>query len=197
MSLRRFKPFLLATCFFLASIQASYGATPTTVTLSWTTPGDDGLTGTASQFDLRYSTSAINSGNFSSATRWTAMPTPGSSGSTQSVTVTGLTPNTTYYFAMKTADNVPNWSGISNVVSFTTPVAPDNVRPAPLALTLTSITDSTVSVIWTAVGDDSLTGTAASYDLRYSTSPITASNWSSATPVTDEPAPAAPGTAQG
>src|SRR5258708_39412010 len=29
------------------------------VTLSWTTPGDDSLSGSASQFDIRYSTSPI------------------------------------------------------------------------------------------------------------------------------------------
>src|SRR5206468_7469614 len=163
----------LVVCFSFASASASHAATPTSVTVNWTTPGDDGLSGTASQFDLRYSTSAITSSNFSSATRWTAMPSPGSSGSNQSVTVTGLAPNTTYYFAIKTGDDVSNWSGISNIASYTTPIAPDTIRPAPLALSVSSVTDTSVSVIWTAVGGDSLSGTATSYDLRYSTSPIT------------------------
>src|SRR5688572_12791394 len=67
------------------------------VTLSWTAPGDDSLTGTAAQYDLRYSTTAITAANFNGATRWTGMPTPSASGSRQSVTITGLVPATTYY----------------------------------------------------------------------------------------------------
>lgn len=167
------------------------------VTLTWTTPGDDGLTGTAAQFDVRYSTSPISAANFTSATRWTtAVPSPATPGTQQSVTVTGLSPATTYYFAIKTADEVPNWATISNVVSRTTSSAPDVVRPAPLVLSISGSTDSTVTLAWTAVGDDSLTGTASSYDVRWSTSPITAANFASANAVTGEPTPAAAGTGQ-
>ncbi len=41
--------------------------TATSVLLSWTAPGDDGNTGTATTYDVRYSSSAINDANFSSA----------------------------------------------------------------------------------------------------------------------------------
>jgi hypothetical protein len=171
--------------------------TPTSVTLNWTTPGDDSLVGTASQFDLRYSTSAITAANFASATRWAAMPAPAAPGSRQSVTVTGLTPATTYYFALKTADEVPNWSGLSNVISKATLAAPDTTRPAAIALNpVGALTDSSAVLSWNATGDDSLTGTATTYDIRYSTSPITLASWTGATQVTGEPAPAAAGTAQ-
>jgi chitodextrinase len=167
------------------------------VTLSWTTPGDDSLSGTAAQFDIRYSTSLITAANFLAATRWTTgVPAPAAPGTTQSVTVTGLAPATTYWFAMKTADEIPNWAGLSNVATKTTTSAPDVVRPAPIALAISSRTDSTVTVQWTAVGDDSLAGTAASYDLRYSTSAITAANFAAATAVSGEPAPGAAGTVQ-
>lgn len=167
------------------------------VSLSWTTPGDDSLTGTASQFDLRYSTALVTALNFNSATRVTGLPAPAAPGTHQGFTVTGLAPGTTYYFAIKTADEVPNWSGISNVVSRTTTAAPDTIRPAPIAnLGVTGVTDSTATLGWTAVGDDSLTGTATSYDLRYSTAPINQTNWASAIQVAGEPAPAAPGAAQ-
>ena len=58
--------------------------------------------------------------------------------------------------------------------------------------------DALQDAIWSdvVVGDDSLTGTAASYDIRYSTSPITSANWGSATQVTGEPSPGSPGTSQ-
>lgn len=171
--------------------------TPTSVMLEWTTPGDDGMTGTASQFDVRYSTSVITSANFASATRWVGTPVPGASGSVQTTTITGLQPNTTYWFAMKAADEVPNWSTMSNVVQYTTAVVVDPVRPAMVTnLSVTGSTENSASLSWTAVGDDSLTGTASSYDIRYATSPITTANWASATQVTGEPAPTASGSTQ-
>jgi phosphodiesterase/alkaline phosphatase D-like protein len=112
------------------------------VTLTWTTPGDDSLSGTASQFDVRYSTSAITGANFSSATRWTSgVPAPAAPGTQQTVTVTGLSPSTTYWFAIKTADEVPNWSVISNVASRTTSPAPDTTPPA-------AITNLTLGLSW-------------------------------------------------
>ena len=167
------------------------------VTLTWTTPGDDSLSGTASQFDIRYSTSPITAANFSAATRFTSgVPIPAASGTAQSVLVTGLAPATTYYFAVKTGDEVPNWANISNVVSKTLATAPDVVRPAALAMSATALSDTSVTLAWTATGDDSLTGTATSYDIRYSTSPITAANFSAATAVSGAPAPAVAGTAQ-
>jgi chitodextrinase len=182
---------------FAVGTAAAQTVTWNSVQLSWTTPGDDSLTGTASSFDIRYSTSAITAANFASATPWNGAPVPAVPGTHQSTTVTGLQPNTTYWFAIKTADEVPNWSGISNIVSKTTLAAPDTVRPAPIAnLAVTGTTETSATLSWAAVGDDSLTGTASSYDIRWSKSPITAANWSSATAVTGEPAPTAPGSTQ-
>jgi chitodextrinase len=180
----------------LGATVAPAQVTHNSVTLTWTTPGDDSLIGTAAQFDIRYSTAAITAANYASASTVTGEPTPSASGSSQSFTVTGLTPNTTYWFAIKSADEVPNWSLLSNVISRTTLAAPDVTRPAPLAIAVSASTDSTVTLGWTAVGDDSLTGTATSYDVRYSTSPITAANFASATAITGEPTPAIAGTAQ-
>ena len=187
---------LLASIALLGAAAAQAQTGWNSVTVRWTTPGDDGLLGTAAQFDLRYSTSPITSANFNSATRWATTPAPTAPGTTQSVMVTGLTPSTTYYFAIKTGDDVPNWSGISNVLSVTTASAPDLIRPAPLAISVTAVTDTTATLGWSAVGDDSLTGTAASYDVRYSSSPITPSNWASASQASNEPVPTAAGTSQ-
>ncbi|MFH2049543.1 MAG: FG-GAP-like repeat-containing protein, partial [bacterium] len=94
--------------------------TSTSINLSWTSPGDDGDQGTATTYDSRYSTSTITSENWSSATQATGEPSPQQAGTTETFTVTGLSQNTTYYFAIKTADEVPNWSGLSNIVSTTT-----------------------------------------------------------------------------
>ena len=51
-----------------------------------------------------------------------------------------------------------------------------------------------VTLRWTAVGDDSLSGTAAAYDLRMAGTPITLSTWSEATVVSGLPVPLASGT---
>lgn len=91
--------------------------TSTTITLTWTAPGDDGNTGTASQYDIRYSTSTITENNWGSAIQCTGEPAPKAAGSSESFVVSGLNPNTTYYLAIKTGDEVPNWSEPSNVPS--------------------------------------------------------------------------------
>ncbi|MBI1798998.1 MAG: fibronectin type III domain-containing protein [Candidatus Eisenbacteria bacterium] len=170
--------------------------TPNSVTLTWTAPGDDSLIGNATRYDLRYSTSAITAANFLSATAVATPPTPVAPGSAQSFVVSGLLSSTAYWFALRTQDDAGNWSAISNVVTKTTLAAPDVTRPAPIAVSVSSVTDTSATLSWTAVGDDSLTGTATSYDVRYSSSPITAANWSAATQVTNEPAPLAAGSAQ-
>lgn len=100
------------------------GTNATTASLTWTSPGDDASSGTATSYDIRYSTSNITEGNWSSATQVSGEPTPSITGSSESMTVTGLSQSTTYYFAIKTFDEVPNESSLSNVPSGTTSAAP-------------------------------------------------------------------------
>ena len=99
---------------------AAGNMTGSSVDLSWTAPGDDGATGTATSYDVRYSTSTITEGNWASATQATGEPAPQVAGSSESFTVTGLSPSTTYFFAIKTSDEIPNESAISNVPSVAT-----------------------------------------------------------------------------
>jgi Thrombospondin type 3 repeat len=53
-----------------------------------------------------------------------------------------------------------------------------------------------VTLGWTAPGEDHACGTAQSYDVRYSSSPITPANFADATPLSGEPAPQASGSPQ-
>ncbi|WP_135554709.1 fibronectin type III domain-containing protein [Paenibacillus cymbidii] len=327
---------------------AAGNPTASSLTLTWTAPGDDGGTGTATSYDIRYSTSAITAGNWASATPASGEPAPAAAGASQSFTVSGLVASTKYYFAMTTTDEAGNISALSNVPNGTTSANPGsgkiNLAPAMVTnerpigdatklvdqqgiaddpkgghggtnstgLTTTnqwnpgydnsdyplyayidlgqlydlsdiylydtyasgnvsfysgspgnwsatplftdplsgymswnghvltnvttryvrvqlhvqaaamaeivlygaphggdvtapaSITDLAVSDIafgsvklsWTAPGDDGSTGTAASYDIRYSTSPLSELNWASATQVTGEPLPAAAGASE-
>jgi hypothetical protein len=90
-------------------------ASAASITLHWTAPGDDSLTGRATTYDLRYSTAAITAANFASAIRVpTNQPLP--AGSRESYTVSGLLINYPYNFALKTADEAGNWSVMSNVI---------------------------------------------------------------------------------
>ena len=94
--------------------------TSNSVTLNWIAPGDDENTGTATTYDIRYSTLPITEANWSSTTQCVGAPSPQTAGSSETFTVSSLSSGTLYYFAIKTADEVSNWSGISNVVSGTT-----------------------------------------------------------------------------
>ncbi len=55
--------------------------------------------------------------------------TPQAAGATETLTLHGLTPSTDYYFAIRSCDEVPNWSGLSNVAAFTT-LPQDVIAPA-------------------------------------------------------------------
>ncbi len=169
--------------------------TTSSIVLEWTSVGDDSLTGTASQYDIRYSTSVITDANFLSATPVTGEPSPQVSGSSESFTVTGLSLNTQYYFALRTADDVPNWSGISNVTYVST--LNESTAPTAIAsLAITDTSDNSITLSWTASGDDGNVGQASAYEIRYSTSLITSQNWSSATLVNNPPSPQTAGTTE-
>lgn len=153
----------------------------TQLLLTWSSPGDDGLAGQAVAYEIRYSTAAIDEGNFAAATLISHSLTPKAPGQPENLLVTGLSPSTTYYFAIKTADEVPNWSAISNVPSATMQ-APDNTAPAAVTDLAAGGTDAlSATLTWTASGDDGTSGTAASYEIRYSTAPINEANWVDAT----------------
>lgn len=88
----------------------------TQVKLTWTATGDDGMSGTANAYDIRYSTSPISPETWETANQAVGEPKPKPAGSPEEFLLGGLQPNTTYYFAMKVLDNVGNASPLSNIV---------------------------------------------------------------------------------
>ena len=93
----------------------------TGVQLSWTAPGDDGNTGTASLYDVRYAATPIrNQAAFAAATPLTGEPVPAAAGQSELFDVTGLVANRSYFFALLTSDEVPNVSDLSNSPGATT-----------------------------------------------------------------------------
>ena len=177
---------------------AAGSPTTTSLTLTWTAPGDDGTTGTATTYDVRYLTSgAVVTTNWASATQATGEPTPHSAGTGESFVVSGLSASTVYYFGLETADEVPNWIAISNSPSGTTST-PDTTAPATTSnLATSSPTSSSITLTWTAPGDDGTTGTATTYDVRYRTGgAVVTTNWAAASQATGEPTPHSAGTGE-
>jgi uncharacterized delta-60 repeat protein len=111
---------------------ATSSPTTTSVTLTWTAPGDNGMLGNATGYVVKYSTSgAIDASNWNLAATYSQSWTPAKNGTTETHTVTGLSMGTTYWFAVVAYDSVPNYSGVSNSPSATTtkttPSAPQNL----------------------------------------------------------------------
>jgi hypothetical protein len=104
------------------------------ITLTWTAPGDDDDSGTASIYDIRYSEIDITGDTWSTAVKVSGESKPKAAGEDESFQVSGLDQNTTYYFAVKAADEIPNWSPLSNIATGTTL----GVSKPELSVTLTT-----------------------------------------------------------
>ena len=110
------------------------------MTLDWTAPGDDSLTGTATFYQLRRATSKPDTTSLAAMDAWwaaatpcTGLPIPAIAGTRQSTVVlpstgTVFSPGT-YYFVLKACDERPNCSPYSNVAVGVVPVV-DNTPPA-------------------------------------------------------------------
>ena len=103
------------------------------VTLTWTARGDDGTTGTASNYDIRYALSPITEATFANSNRFPYLAPPLPAGAQETVHVTGLVASSTYFFAVKVLDEYGNASGISNSANGTT-LEPPDVQVTPLSL---------------------------------------------------------------
>jgi Leucine-rich repeat (LRR) protein len=87
------------------------------VTLTWTATGDDADQGTASVYDIRYYSGMISAQNWASATQVSGEPSPKAAGQTETFEIRGLKEDSTYFFALKVADEANNWTNQSNCVS--------------------------------------------------------------------------------
>ncbi len=87
------------------------------VSLRWTARGDDGDSGRATAYDLRYSLQWITDSLWDFATSTVEQPLPGVSQSVDSCNVDGLLTDSTYYFSIRSRDEKGNESGNSNIVT--------------------------------------------------------------------------------
>ncbi|WP_135554305.1 fibronectin type III domain-containing protein [Paenibacillus cymbidii] len=167
----------------------SAGATTSSaVALSWTAPSDNiGVTG----YEVVYRTdsTAITSGNWSSATLASPQPTgtPKPAGQTESFTVSNLSSNTTYRFSVRAKDAAGNLSttAATNVTATTTGT---NTAPSQITgFTKGAVTNTTVAFTWTAPTNPGLP--TDHYEIRYRTdgNNVTDANWSSSTAASPQP----------
>jgi hypothetical protein len=69
-------------------------------------------------------------------------------------------------------------AGRTGALGAPAPPSPDDVPPAAVTdLAVVAVSETTLTLAWTAVGDDGGAGRAAAYDLRYSLAPITAASF--------------------
>ena len=91
------------------------------VHLTWQAVGDAGIVAQPlASYNIRYSLTPIDESNWDSTISLTNAPVPAVAGAEQSLLVTGLTMETLYYFAIKSADQAGNISALSNVTSIST-----------------------------------------------------------------------------
>ena len=89
--------------------------------LEFTAPrGTTTSKGHVSGYEVRYSTSSINSANFAGATLFEQSYVPRLAGLSERIHISQLAASTTYYVALRALDAEGRGGSISNVVSFTT-----------------------------------------------------------------------------
>src|SRR5262249_21394696 len=85
----------------------------TEITVTWTAPGDDGNVGTATAYDLRWSSSIIDTDAKFNAAHPIRTAAPSPAGSPERATQGFGECSGARYFAIKTRDEVPNWSPLA------------------------------------------------------------------------------------
>ncbi len=103
--------------------------------LTWTAPGDDYMTGQATSYEIRHSPNPIvDETAWDAATPLESAPSPKATGEEETFVATGLTPGRSYFFGLKTSDELGNVSGVSNPapalgVGIDLWLSPKQVRP--------------------------------------------------------------------
>ena len=145
------------------------GNTADSASLRWTAPGDDGTTGTALSYDVRYTKDvALTDANWDTATQATGEPSPGSAGTIEDFAVTALVSNATYYLGLKSTDEAGNTSPLSNVVSVVTFAAGTVVVRIGSPTEVLGSTTSTTSTLDVMIVVDQVTASnAASYAIGF------------------------------
>jgi len=104
------------------------------IQLKWTATGDDSISGVASEYTIRYETHSPSGDTtlwWQNATQIHHSVIPSVAGNIDSVTVSELSPDSTYYFALKVGDDAGNWSELSNIVYTSFPTVMNHFTITP------------------------------------------------------------------
>jgi hypothetical protein len=100
-----------ATISDLAVVDSGFSS----VTLSWSSPGDDSTFGIADYYDIRYLDYEITESNWQNAFECDGEPVPRSAGTIDSFKIDFLSNNSAFFFAIKAMDSAGNSSHLSNI----------------------------------------------------------------------------------
>ena len=119
------------------------GSAPESVQLAWTAPSDGGSS--AGNYEIAFSTTPVGTDTAqwfdTIAEKAANPPAPGTPGSIESVTLSGLTGGERYYFMMRYFDAFSNPSELSNVASF-------DVVPVELVVFTASAEQAQITLSW-------------------------------------------------
>ncbi|NOR44076.1 MAG: 4Fe-4S dicluster domain-containing protein [Candidatus Delongbacteria bacterium] len=170
------------------------------IEINWIATGNDSLEGTADSYIIKISSTNISETNWDSIPEVPNSITPSISGSIETFNIIELEPLTEYFIAIKTLDNSGNLSDLSNIISATTTEIPDTISPSPITnLNVSSgyvASSTSITLNWTATGDDNSVGTATSYEIKHSTSAITEASWARSTLVSNLLTPKSAGSSE-
>lgn len=162
--------------------------TSSSVALSWSTTTDNvGVTG----YEVRYRTDGVNitDANWGTSTPASPQPTatPKLNPNTENFTVTNLSSNTAYKFAVRARDAAGNLSTTSANASATTTTGTNPPASKITGFTKGAVTNTTVAFTWTAPTNSGLP--TDHYEIRYRTdgNDVTDGNWSSSTAASPQP----------
>ncbi len=114
-------------------------STSNALRVTWTATGDDGESGTAAAYDLRYSTAPIDASNVDTAPRATGLPVPAAAGSAEQAEIRGLQASTIYYLVLRARDEWGQSGAIGNLASGTT-LPPPTLATAPASFSAALLT---------------------------------------------------------
>lgn len=164
--------------------------------LRWAAVGDDGLTGAAYSYDLRYHPGGCPF-DAAAAVEAQGEPAPAAPGTEERFLLRGLSAGTSYCVTLTVLDDAANRSAPSVPLALRTSTSDDAVPPDPPRISLNSDWPGSIDVSWVAVGDDGTVGQATGYELRYGVPDCPAHDgrhFRSGTLVPELPAPAPAGT---
>jgi WD40 repeat protein/chitodextrinase len=160
--------------------------------LLWTASGDDGNSGRATSYSLRYATDPDTLKNWDNAYELSSVSAPKDPGNQEEFTVKNLRSNTNYYFGIRAVDNTGNKAELSNVVETLTS---DGESSEPINdLVSVGATETTLTLSWTAPRDRGPTPRIAQYDIRFAEDQERIEKWDRATKVKHTLVPGEPGT---